>query len=231
MRTTLLFILLCIHTCCIAQTTSHEVSYYDTDTIFYVNGDRFYLLVSDPDIENSDTLQVTVSKNYEKVLETYIPKGGLYDLILQDFDIDGTPDIWFNYGQQMGDHILFLFNGKKNQYEKDEGFSRFREPIKLKSNPKYYYSYCRAGCADMNWTSRLFTFRNHKSIEIGYIYGNGCEDDIDFPSIKIYETQNNSEETRKLLKEYAYKTITEKYGDKWSFIEEYWNENYQKFIK
>lgn len=205
-----------------------EESYFNSDTTLFAKGHLFSIATIDPDLENSDTLLVLVKRDSLNIFTTYIDKGGLCDQELIDFNNDGYFDIMFYRGQQMGDHELYLYDPLNNTFVKSIGFERIREPVQLKSNPNYWYSYCRAGCADMNWTSKLFTFKNFETVEIGYIYGQGCESDEEPQIITIYKVLDNDEDKLKPVKELPYSILDHNAG-KWNFIEEYWNDNYKKF--
>ena len=81
----------------------------------------------------------------------------------------------------------------------------------------------------MNWVSDLFYIENFKTIHIAHIYGNGCETKEDPLKIEIYKVYNNKEENKKLFKTLPYLKNIPSFGDKWDFIEKYWNANYNKF--
>lgn len=208
------------------DTTTTE-SYFSSDTTLFTKGHSFYIATIDPDLENSDTLLVSVKKDSLKIFTTSIDKEGLSNQEFIDFNNDGYFDILFSRGEQRGDNELYLYDSLNNTFVKSIGFERIREPVQLKSNPNYWYSYCRAGCADMNWTSKLFTFKNFETVEIGYIYGKGCDDEAEPQSIQISKVLNNDENNLKRIKKLPYSVLD--YADKWNFIEEYWNKNYQKF--
>jgi len=116
-------------------------------------------------------------------------------------------------------------------FVKIKNYSKFPDAIQIKANPNYYYSYHRAGCADMNWVSDLFKIENFKIIQLGYIYGQGCdsEDNENPPVIEIYKMENNDEEEGKLIESLLYAKHIPNFADKWDFIEKYWNGNYGKF--
>jgi len=81
----------------------------------------------------------------------------------------------------------------------------------------------------MNWTSKLFMFKNFETIELGYIYGKGCdyEDDEDEEQgIEIYQVIDNDETKLKLIQQLPYDIDN---YEKWGVIEEYWETNYQNF--
>ncbi|MFT7234063.1 MAG: hypothetical protein ACI8TA_003292 [Cyclobacteriaceae bacterium] len=100
---------------------------------------------------------------------------------------------------------------------------------KLTSNPNYYYSYHRAGCADMNWVSNLFYIDNFKVYQIGEIYGNGCDTkEITISIIELFDSETGLVLESK-LEALPIDTI-ETYDDyKWGFINDYWNKNFEKF--
>ncbi|WP_289663807.1 hypothetical protein [Flavobacterium panacagri] len=208
------------------DTTATE-SYFNSDTTLFTKGHSFQVTTIDPDLENSDTLLVMVKKNSLKIFQTYIEKEGLYNQEFIDFNNDGNFDILFSRGEQRGEHELYLYDSLKNTFVKSRGFERIREYVRLKSNSNYWYSYSRAGCADMNWTSKLFTFKNFETVELGYIYGKGCEDEEEPQSIQISKVLKNDESNLKLIEKLPYSVLDD--TDKWNFIEEYWNKNYQKF--
>lgn len=212
----------------IATDTTTVESYFNSDTTLFSKGHSFYIATIDPDLENSDTLLVLVKRDSLKIFTTYIEKEGLYNHEFIDFNNDGNFDILFSRGEQRGEHELYLYDSLNNTFVKSIGFERIREPVQLKSNPNYWYSYCRAGCADMNWTSKLFTFKNFETVELGYIYGKGCDDEEEPQSIQISRVLNNDENNLKLIKKLPYSVLDSNTG-KWNFIEEYWNKNYPKF--
>ena len=214
----------------VSETAITPESYYNFDTIWQVGKQEFHFTSFDPDFENSDTLLISVKTNMSPnftALTDYVYKDGLVDAHFQDFNQDGYPDIWLYYADQAGDHILYLFNPEQNKFVKSLGFERLREPMQLKSNFNYYYTYSRAGCADMNWTSKLFVFKNFETIELGYIYGKGCDDeDNEEQGIEIYQVIDNDETKLKLIQQLPYDIDN---YEKWDFIKNYWETNYQNF--
>jgi hypothetical protein len=174
---------------------------------------------------------VTFIRNSKKIKTDTLQSDGLGGFEFTDFNKGRNSDILFNYRGNISTYDLYLFDNKTNEFKNLEGFGRFPEAIQLKTNPKYYYSYHRAGCADMNWVSDLFYIDNFKTIQIGHIYGQGCDYEVkENPQvIEIYKVLGNNEENKKTIKNLPYiKNISEN-GDKWDFIEKYWNNNYGKF--
>ncbi|MFB9077981.1 hypothetical protein ACFFLS_04845 [Flavobacterium procerum] len=208
--------------------TTKTESYFNSDTTLFAKGHSFNIATIDPNLQKSDTLLVLAKRDSLIIFKTYIDKGGLSNQEFIDFNKDGYFDILFSRGEQRGENELYLYDSIHNTFVKSIGFERIREPIQLKSNPNYWYSYSRAGCADMNWTSKLFTFKNFETIEVGYIYGQGCDDEEEPQSIQISKVVKNDEDNLKLIQKLPY-SVLDSNPDKWNFIEEYWNKNYQKF--
>jgi hypothetical protein len=130
-------------------------------------------------------------------------------------------------------YYLYLFDKVNNVFKYVEGFERFPASQQLKTNPKYYFSYHRAGCADLNWVSDLFYIQNFKTIHIGHIYGKGCDADLkEEPQvIEVYKISDNNSDNEKLFEKLPYQRNVPEFGDKWDFIKRYWQKNYSKFIK
>lgn len=211
--------------------TSNEVKtqqghYFDTT--FVANRQTFKFVINDI---NEDEVTLTFIRNSKKIKIDTLQSSGLGGFEFTDFNKDGNPDILFTYIGNNSSYDLFLFDNRTNEFNNLEGFDRFSEAIQLKTNPKYYYSYQKAGCADMNWVSDLFYIENFKIIQIGHIYGQGCDFEVkENPQvIEIYRILVNNEENKKLIKKLPYKKNIPKFGDKWNFIEKYWNNNYGEF--
>ena len=141
----------------------------------------------------------------------------------EDFDKDGTLDIRLNQISNTGGlSELIIFDKKTKEFRNVEDFTRFFEPTKLKKT-KLWYSYHRSGCADINWDSDLFYIQNFKAVRIGNISGKGCENE---PKNGIFINKIIGDKKvliKEIIREEGY------YGDKWEFIEKYWNENFKKF--
>lgn len=198
------------------------------DTTFVVNKQTFKFVMNDI---NEDEITITFIKNSKKIKTDTLQSVGLGGFEFTDFNKDGNSDIMFTYIGNNSSYEFYLFDNKSNDFKILEGFDRFAEAIQLKNNSKYYYSYQRAGCADMNWISDLFYIDNFKTIQVGHIYGQGCDFEIkENPQvISIYKVLENNEENKKLIKKLPYIKNIPKFDDKWNFIEEYWNNNYEKF--
>jgi hypothetical protein len=103
--------------------------------------------------------------------------------------------------------------------------------IRLVKGTKYYYSYNRAGCADLNWESYLSKIENFKLVPIGYIYGQGCDFDVkeNPQQMLIYKITNPATETKLLIRKLPYSKYIPTFGEKWNFIGSYWQKNWQTF--
>jgi hypothetical protein len=83
----------------------------------------------------------------------------------------------------------------------------------------------------MNWESYLSKIEDYKLINIGYINGQGCDEDVkeNPQTIEIYKISGNREENKKLVEKLPYLKYIPEFGDKWDFINNYWKKNYRKF--
>lgn len=180
---------------------------------------------------NNDLLLLTSTCGAQTTLIDTIESRGLAYIKYPDFNKDGNPDILMDFFGNNSTYSLYLFDPTKRKFIEIENYASFPDAIHLKTNPKYYYSYHRAGCADMNWVSDLFTIQDFKIIQLGHIDGQGCNFEVkENPQLlKIYKVTNNDEENEKLIEELPYLKLIPEYGDKWYFIENYWNNNYAKF--
>ncbi len=198
------------------------------DTTFVVNKQTFKLFMNDI---NEDEVTLTFIRNSKKIEIDTLKSVGLGGFEFTDFNKDGNSDIFFTYMGNNSSYELYLFDDRANVFRVLEDFDRFAEAIQLKNNPKYYYSYQRAGCADMDWISDLFYIDNFKTIQVGHIYGKGCDFEVkENPQvISIYKVLANNEENIQLIKKLPYIKNIPKFSDKWIFIEKYWNNNYGEF--
>ncbi len=201
---------------------------HNSDTSFIINKQTFRFQTKEV---NAESVRLKIFRNSKMIKIDTLDAGGLSDLEFPDFDNDGNKDILLTYMGNNFTYYLYLFDKTNNEFKFVEGFDRFPEAMQLKTNPKYYYSYHRAGCADMNWVSDLFYIDNFKTIYIGHIYGQGCDFKVkENPQvIEIYKITDNKEENEKLLEKLPYIKNIPKFGDKWDYIKKYWNSNYGKF--
>ena len=122
---------------------------------------------------------------------------------------------------------LFLYVPSLIGFREIKDFRNFPEPEQIKGT-KYYYSYHKSGCADMNWDSDLFYIKSFRTIRIGNIAGRQCgnRDGIK-DAVYIHKVSGKKE---KWIKTLPIDTIW-KYKDlKWGFIKEYWTKSYGLFL-
>lgn len=144
----------------------------------------------------------------------------------KDFDMDGYKDLLINHISNIGDiYDILLFNPRDFTFTLVDNMTSYPSPELLIHN--YYYSYHRAGCADMNWISNLFKIENFKTILLGEIYGQGC--DSDPKKVDIYKINSNDFNTKMLLMTFPIDTINKHSDYKWGFIKDFWTNNYNKF--
>jgi hypothetical protein len=198
------------------------------DTTLVANKQTIKFLMNDI---NEDEVKLTFIRNSKIIKIDTLQSVGLGGFEFIDFNKDGNSDIMFTYIGNDSSYELYLFDNLTNEFKILEGFNRFTESIQLKNNPKYYYTYQRAGCADMNWVSDLFYIDNFRTIQVGHIYGQGCDFEVkENPQvISIYKVLANDEENKQMIKKLPYLKNIPKFDDKWDFIEKYWSNNIEKF--
>ncbi|MGX7666742.1 hypothetical protein [Flavobacterium pedocola] len=147
-----------------------------------------------------------------------------------DINEDGFQDIrvFFFMGKIPNACDNYLFDSKQKTFKIIEDC--WLDVRKIKGT-NFYYSYNRAGCADMNWESNLSKIENNKLVDYGYISGQGCDEAIkENPQvIKIYKVVNSDKEEMTLVKTLPYLKHIPTFEDKWDFIEKYWTKNFKKF--
>jgi hypothetical protein len=198
------------------------------DTTLTRNNIFFRLLIQDI---SEDEITLTFFRDNKGIKVDTLQSGGLGNIEFIDFDNDKNNDILISYIGNNAVYNLYLFDKLNNEFNFLEGFDRFPEAIQLKTNKKYYYSYHRAGCADMDWVSDLFFIDNFKTIQVGHIYGQGCDYEVkDNPqTIEIFKVIDNDESKKIKVEKLPYLKHIPDFGDKWTFIEKYWNKNYKKY--
>ena len=195
---------------------------YSHDTTLVNNQNKFLLTTK---IISDEKMLLNVSFGVHiTTLDTLYYKALAY-IEYVDFDKDGNTDILIDYIGNNSTYFLFLFDQNSNSFKAIDHYSSFPDAVHLKANPKFYYSYHRAGCADENWESDLFQIINFKIVHLGNIDGHGCEID-NLRSINIYKV---SEKNNKLIDSLNYSSVIKDSIDKWAFIEKYWNRNYKTF--
>jgi len=143
------------------------------------------------------------------------------------FNNDSFPDIIVGY---MGNNVteeLYLFDSLSSAYVFVEDFISFPQATSLEADTNYYYSYRRAGCADMNWQSDLFYIKNFKTYQLGSIYGQGCDFEDTPRLIEISKVDSSGKDVA--LETLPIEAISNFQDYKWGFIKNYWNKNLVRF--
>lgn len=121
---------------------------------------------------------------------------------------------------------LFPYVPITGKFREANNFRDFPAPEQIKGT-KFYYSYHKSGCTDLNWDSDLFYIENFKANRIGNIAGRQCDDRDGVKDAVYIHKFRSGKET--LFKTLPIDTIW-KYKDfKWGFINEYWTKNYNLF--
>ena len=180
---------------------------------------------------DSGFLLITASCNGRIALRDTIDNSGLQSIKYPDFNRDGYPDVLLSYTGNNNSYYLYLFDKKANKFRKVDDYGNFPDAIQLRSNSKYYYSYHRAGCADLNWVSDLFKLKNYQIVQIGEINGLGCDYNIRKrpKKIEIYKISEKGSAQWKLVAKLAYNRCIPDNGKKFDFISAYWNRNWKAF--
>lgn len=204
----------------IKQTQNSKKTYPLLIDTLTINSQEFIVIQNDPRDERNMNLSILNNKKDTVYTHEGFASNGFE---FEDFDNNGILDIRLNQITNVGGISELIFYDNENKiFKAVKEFENFPDPTKIKKT-KYWFSYHRSGCADINWGSELFKIENFKAIKIGEIEGLGCEDEKE-NGIFIYKTKGNS---RKKI--YSEKRKPGYYDDKWDFIEKYWNENYRKF--
>lgn len=175
------------------------------------NDDRFYALYS----LRGDTV-VKAENFYHDIKLIDINEDGYQDIRV--IIISNTPNQCDNY----------LYDNQAKKYIQIEDCELDIQKI---TGTDFYYSYNRAGCADLNWESYLYKIKNYRLIEYGYIYGQGCDFKIEENPqiIEIFKINMLKSNEKILIKRLPYNKYINKYNDKITFIEKYWKGNYTLF--
>ena len=170
-----------------------------------------------------DGFQLLNSKN-----EKYLKHLGDYFIWeFKDFNKDGYKDIYLDKGGNTPERFdLLLYVPTTKLFRQVKEFENFPAPENI-TGTKYYYSYHKSGCADMNWDSDLFYIKDFKAIRLANISGRECENS----GIKDGLYINKLIGDKKLLfKTLPIDTVHKFENDKWAFIKKYWSENYKLFL-
>lgn len=173
--------------------------------------------------KKNDTLYIVNQKN-----DTITKIADLHpNFEFADFNGDGLKDlISHGMGNVANAQNVCIFDKVSKKFILVKGLSEF-PASKLIKGTKYYYSYCRRGCNDMNWDSNLFYIDNYLPVRIGHIFGKNCKNEMN-RNIRISTVKNEKEF---LIAEIPISIINEYEDYKWGFIENYWTNNYFKFLE
>ena len=146
-----------------------------------------------------------------------------YDFTYTDFNEDGYYDIELHFMTNVPDvNEILLFKPTSNSFIEIENFSNFPASKKIRGS-KYYYSYHRSGCADLNWDSDLYYIENNIAVKIGNINAIEC-DDSNERGIYIYKISRDMKKQIEFIP-----TEKKDFDNKWEFIEKYWTNNFMNF--
>lgn len=200
------------------------------DTTFRVKNDNFRIHIDN--LADKDTSILKITKNGKLTQNDTFISWAILDVELIDFNFDGYNDVMVNHYGKNPWTYLYLFNLKSSTFDKIVDFEKFTDIKPIQSENEYFYSYARAGCADMNWYSYLIKIENNNAIPIAHIKGNGCppRDDSEKMNIQIFKISNGDVNSKKLIKELPYDSTIRPYEDKWDYLEKYWNKNFRFFL-
>jgi hypothetical protein len=193
----------------------------------FVNSD-IEISISTKKMANNQVLLSSEINGDIKILDT-IFVNGLSNIEFIDFDTDSNKDILISYIGNNPIYSLHLYDLKSQRFVKIDNFEKFPDSKPL-SRTELYYSYNRAGCADANWESDLYGIENFKIKHLANIYGQGCACDTISEPQKIEIFKIVTLDKIFLFETLDYKAVmTKNRGDKWKFLNEYWNKNYEQF--
>ncbi len=143
-----------------------------------------------------------------------------------DFNNDGQNDLISHFPSNIAEvKKVFLFNKEKGKFQEIVGLKDFPAPKHIKKT-NYYYSYSRAGCHDLNWTSYLFYIDvDNTIVPTGFIFAKSCEDEPQ----KMIEISKIIERNIILVNKIPISILGNYEQFKHGFLQEYWGNNYSKF--
>ncbi|HRH50674.1 MAG TPA: hypothetical protein PLP23_18105 [Panacibacter sp.] len=198
------------------QAIQIDTSIYSYQTVI-IEGKKFTGFLT------SNGFQLLNSKN-----GTYLKHSGEYfTWNFKDFNKDGYKDIYLDKGgntPEWFDLLLYVPTTKSFRQVKD--FEHFPAPERI-SGTKYFYSYHKSGCADMDWDSDLFYIKDFKAIRLANISGRECENSGIKDGLYINKLRG---EKKILFKVLAIDTVHAYKEDKWGFIKAYWTKNHKLFL-
>jgi hypothetical protein len=163
--------------------------------------------------------------NFQNKTVVFKP-GDYFTWEVKDFNGDGNKDLFLDKRGNTPERYDLLLFVSANHYRQVEEFELFPAPTQIKGT-KYFYSYHKSGCADMNWDSDLFFLQDFKAVRIGNISGRECENSGIKDGVYISKVRG---EKKTLVKTLSVSTLA-KYKDyKWGLIKDYWMKNYKQFL-
>ena len=145
----------------------------------------------------------------------------------KDFNKDGYKDIYLGKSGNIPERFdLLLYAPTTKSFRQVKDFENFPAPENI-SGTKYFYSYHKSGCADMNWDSDLFYIKGFETIKLANISGRECENSGVKDGLYISKFRGNE---KNLVKTLPIDTVHKFNDAKWGFIKKYWTENYKHFL-
>jgi hypothetical protein len=185
-----------------------------------IEGIDYIVFQSYPGRDTSCNLTIINRKNDTVYIHRNYATNGFE---LEDFDNDGILDIrMYQLSNIGGISELIMFNKASKSFQEVLNFIDFADPKKIK-NSAFWYSYQRAGCADVNWESKLFKIVDFRAIEVGEINGIFCEHE---PKKGIFIYRITGKQKSLIHSENKW---LEKFRDRWVYMEDFWTKNYKKF--
>lgn len=195
-----------------------------SDSSYTLNGNRFTVILQESDTNSF----VHIVKNQTDTINS----NGIYsEFEILHFDADPYPDILL-YDDSLTENYpaaLFLFDSVNGTYRQVQGFRPVADCVPIESNSRYYislYSYWNEECSLQIWTSKLFYIENYWVHEIGEMRRRGCNSEKVIDIYKVVTTDK-----RILVESIPSDTLANYSGYELGFTDEYWNENFEKFIK
>ena len=199
-----------------SKVTQNDTSIYSQQTVT-IKGKKYNGFLT------PDGFQLLNSKN-----EIYLRHlGDYFTWEFKDFNKDGYKDIYLEKGGNTPERFdLLLYVTTTRVFRQVKDFEYFPAPENIKGT-RYFYSYHKSGCADMNWDSDLFYIKDCKAIRLANISGNECENSGIKDGLYITKVLGAK---KFLFKTLSIDTVHTYKEDKWGFIKEYWTKNYKIFL-
>ncbi|MCF6133036.1 hypothetical protein [Flavobacterium wongokense] len=187
------------------------------DSVFKVNNILLRAKI-DPEKERLYSLETLDGKVIIEPADYYV------NIEILDINEDGFKDIRiFEVSNTPNQCQNFFFDPKEKLFRKIKGSDL---DIKRLPNANLYYSYNRAGCADMNWESHLIKIENFEEITIGWMEAHDCNDEDD--GITFYKIVT-LDKILKIDQKPDPNFEIEGKNNKWNYMENYWMNNYKKY--